>query len=425
MDKVIINNNNYIGQYNDQEKLEQLLLTIIDICIKPIDNNDNQKKILMNNIIDKLRETGFIKNTVSYDPTIMQRNKYLIANILGEIFTTSQIKNLLDYNQVINVQHNRYLQEYQEIEQIGSGGFSTVYSARNYLDNNIYAIKKIQLNSISDFNNILKEIQILASFDSAYIIRYYTSWIEICPKTQQHNIQNISTSSANSYLESYDSLTQSTDITDYVSQNPEINQSRELVKYTNMMENILTTDNNYYLYIQMQLCQPTLKVWLETKYDQNIALNIFKQIVYGLSYIHSKNIIHRDLKPSNIFINQTENNYIAKIGDFGLATTHYESKKHTNNCGTLLYAAPEQINSTEYDNRTDIYSLGLILVEILNPFYTDMERSICFEKIKIGRIPKDIKEKIPWKYQELILQMTNKHPSKRPTIQIILNFLTK
>lgn len=102
----------------------------------------------------------------------------------------------------------------------------------------------------------------------------------------------------------------------------------------------------------------------------------------GLSYIHSRRIIHRDLKPPNIFL--MENNKV-KIGDFGLATVGtiesnpYEQEivdytDKTRGVGTSFYRAPEQLKSTDYGQKVDIYSLGIIMLELFYQFDTNMER---------------------------------------------------
>ena len=127
------------------------------------------------------------------------------------------------------------------------------------------------------------------------------------------------------------------------------------------------------------------------------------QIASALEYIHSQKLIHRDLKPSNIF--KGEDNTL-KLGDFGLARTTYSNvsgshvsaassprnvvhrraddvgnlanvllSKNTQGVGTALYMSPEQMQGREYDAKTDIYSLGVVLFELLHPpFATTMER---------------------------------------------------
>uniref|UniRef100_H3C4B0 Protein kinase domain-containing protein n=1 Tax=Tetraodon nigroviridis TaxID=99883 RepID=H3C4B0_TETNG len=107
-----------------------------------------------------------------------------------------------------------------------------------------------------------------------------------------------------------------------------------------------------YLYIQMELCSTeNLKLWIEKmNHNQNQerkkkSLSIFRQIVSGVEYIHSRNLIHRDLKPENIMFSKKEKEKV-KIGDFGLVTVGaFEAKnleERTVYKGTPWYMPPEQ-----------------------------------------------------------------------------------
>ena len=95
------------------------------------------------------------------------------------------------------------------------------------------------------------------------------------------------------------------------------------------------------------------------------ALKIFRQLLEGLGYAHSKGIIHRDIKPSNILIDKSDN---TKIMDFGIAKIIGDKgmTKTGANVGTVYYMSPEQVIAKEaLDSRTDVYSLGMTLYEIL------------------------------------------------------------
>ncbi|XP_076760849.1 eukaryotic translation initiation factor 2-alpha kinase [Xylocopa sonorina] len=186
-----------------------------------------------------------------------------------------------------------------------------------------------------------------------------------------------------------------------------------------------------FLYIQMQLCQRlSLREWLKDQSVRNYhrVLNIFQQIVEAVEYIHLQNLIHRDLKPSNIFF--SFDNKI-KVGDFGLVTAMAESYNeahtpsenenitlknnlHTACVGTHLYMSPEQINGQRYNYKVDIYSLGIILFELLIPFVTEMERTVTLRNLRNSIFPKNFSNEYPAEY-ELLRMMLDENPSKRPT----------
>lgn len=191
----------------------------------------------------------------------------------------------------------------------------------------------------------------------------------------------------------------------------------------------------------MQLCDYSLNSWLEKRNnDKDLmesiktnkhmlqkyidkGLNIFKQILDGIDHVHSLGIIHRDLKPSNIFICDINkdgiNDNIVKIGGFGLATHKIITNKHSNGIGTLVYSSPEQINSNHYDNKTDIYSLGLILFEILYPMKTSMEKINDFQMLKNGELPIGIDQYIPDNLKTILLKMLTKDQNDRITLSEI------
>jgi len=101
------------------------------------------------------------------------------------------------------------------------------------------------------------------------------------------------------------------------------------------------------------------------KFDPADAVKVISQAALALEHAHKNNIIHRDVKPSNIILDSFGD---VKVMDFGLARAADDRSKLTRSgtlMGTLDYMSPEQCRGEELDERTDIYSLGVVLYEIL------------------------------------------------------------
>lgn len=188
------------------------------------------------------------------------------------------------------------------------------------------------------------------------------------------------------------------------------------------------------LYIQMQLCQKeSLRDWLNEhrkERDRFFTMQMFKQIVDAVGYVHQHGLIHRDLKPNNVFFAM---NGAIKIGDFGLVKTmadldwceqhktddggrHSSAmyRSHTKEVGTHLYMSPEQAAGNRYNYKVDVYALGIILFELLVPFHTDSERIFVLQKLRQHTYPQSfgnhfIEEK------ELLNKMLAKDPHERPS----------
>ncbi|XP_018317462.1 eukaryotic translation initiation factor 2-alpha kinase 1 isoform X3 [Mycetomoellerius zeteki] len=171
------------------------------------------------------------------------------------------------------------------------------------------------------------------------------------------------------------------------------------------------------LYIQMALCEQTLEHWLHGKISvspEPIVKAIFQQILCGVNYMHSQKVVHHDIKPSNIFISTTGQLQI-QLGDFGLACP-LQKENHHSVIGTHLYAAPEQLEG-KCDRQSDIYSLGIVLIELLKPIKTQMELSSIISSLKNDTVPEAFKRH---KWTQLVKQMVRKDPSERPSTNQLL-----
>ncbi|XP_058425290.1 eukaryotic translation initiation factor 2-alpha kinase 1 isoform X4 [Diceros bicornis minor] len=193
------------------------------------------------------------------------------------------------------------------------------------------------------------------------------------------------------------------------------------------------------LHIQMQLCERSLWDWIAERNERgrecvdesacpyimaSVATKIFQELVEGVFYIHNMGIVHRDLKPRNIFLHGPDQQ--VKIGDFGLACTDIiqntdwtnrngkRTPTHTSRVGTCLYASPEQLEGSEYDAKSDMYSLGVILLELFQPFGTEMERAQVLTGLRTGQIPESLSKRCPVQ-AKYIQHLTRKNSSQRPS----------
>ena len=146
------------------------------------------------------------------------------------------------------------------------------------------------------------------------------------------------------------------------------------------------------------------------------AVSIAKQVCEGLAEAHKLGVVHRDLKPRNIMIDKEGN---ARIMDFGIARS-LRAKGITAEgtiIGTAEYMSPEQVEGKEVDQRSDIYSLGIILYEMLIgkvPFEGDKPLSIVYKhKHETPQDPKKLNAQIPNELSQLILTCLEKNREKR------------
>ncbi|XP_050579843.1 eIF-2-alpha kinase GCN2 isoform X2 [Bombus affinis] len=224
-------------------------------------------------------------------------------------------------------------------------------------------------------------------------------------------------------------------------ENGDINESKETVREIQFM------------YIQMEFCEKsTLRTAIDNGVyeDQERVWRLFREIVEGLAHIHQQGMIHRDLKPVNIFLDSNDH---VKIGDFGLATTNIlssfvqtmETDKEsqgfekgisfgtedvgslTGQVGTALYVAPELTTKAAkaiYNQKVDIYSLGIILFEMCyKPLTTGMERIKVLLNLRSKEIilPSEIQQTDMSRQIHILRWLLNHDPSQRPTAQELLS----
>ncbi len=153
--------------------------------------------------------------------------------------------------------------------------------------------------------------------------------------------------------------------------------------------------------------------------------HVIKQIAKGIAYLHEYGIIHRDLKPQNILFSGDTNNPIPKILDFGLSVV-MGAEESTNDClGTLHFTPPEVVTKCSYNNRVDIWSLGVILfysIYKILPFgdETDDEERLAND-ICLGRYLFPMQNDLSIEGQHLIKSCLEVRYEKRINIYEFLN----
>ena len=172
-------------------------------------------------------------------------------------------------------------------------------------------------------------------------------------------------------------------------------------------------------YIVMELVQgKTLRELINGPIDPKTAIQITEGILQALAYSHANGIVHRDIKPGNIMI--TDHGDI-KVMDFGIARALDDvSATMTatwNVVGTAQYLSPEQASGETADNRSDLYSVGCVLYEMLTgkpPFSGDTPVSIAFQHVSADLIPPSkINPALDQQFDHFLSVVMAKNPANR------------
>jgi serine/threonine-protein kinase len=147
-----------------------------------------------------------------------------------------------------------------------------------------------------------------------------------------------------------------------------------------------------------------------------VAALIIREIATGIEYTHNKNVIHRDIKPSNILISHQGE---VKLIDFGVAKDETPSKLTITGMivGTPSYMSPEQANGDPISPQSDVYSLGVLLYEMLTgvkPFLGDTNTEVLMKIVK-GKFPtpKKYNREIPWRLVNIVKKSMRRDTEKR------------
>jgi serine/threonine protein kinase len=310
-----------------------------------------------------------------------------------------------------------------------------------------YAVKKVLLTGSQHVQDrAVREAMCLAKLDHPNVVRYHQVWKE-----------EVEESALEQFLDSSDEEDSSS-----------LSLSRPTASRTHQSSSVRPSRSECggalparaVLYIQMQLCENTLREWMQTPgRDGSIGVNrgYFVQVLQGLAHIHQASLIHRDLTPNNVFITHDKT---FKIGDFGLSREMTDAdslaapldpehgaaqdallQSVSRGVGTSLYMSPEQRGCCKVDYKADVYSAGVILLELCYPvrtwrpvphvlarphadpllcsqMSTHMERVVVLSALQRRELPRSLAGTA---VGLLILRLTADSAAARPTVAALLS----
>ncbi|KAK8897324.1 hypothetical protein M9Y10_015266 [Tritrichomonas musculus] len=263
---------------------------------------------------------------------------------------------------------------FKQEKVLGEGSYGKVYKTRRLNDNQIYAIKAIDLNKLDykEIEDAVNEIRLMASVTSPFIISFY----EAFAVEDQKRL----------YI-----------VTEYA----KIGDLRHLIERRKLRNLPLQEE----------------QIW-----------QFLLEILEGLRILHSCGVVHRDLKSANILISAPD---LVKIGDLGIATVLHNHKTSLSKemaktqIGTPLYLAPEIWKKCPYDQKCDMWSLGVLLYEMMTftfPFLgrtqNELQRRIC---VGAYEIPKIVEKMYSKELISILRRLLIVDPKRRPSVDDILN----
>ena len=312
------------------------------------------------------RSANLQKNKIYEKPKIerINNNENIIPySIFSPYITDGYISNQIKYESIYDLNNFIPVLEFNSPKIIGIGSYGKVYLYRNITDKKLYAIKHL------DKMILCKSI---------------------------HTIKRI-----------YD----------------EINiQSR--IHHQNIVRLLNVKENDKSIYLIMEYANTgSLFKYIRDKQclSEEESFKFFSQIINAIYFLHKNDFIHRDIKPENILI---FDNKVCKLCDFGCCV-ELNGKQRSTYCGTTEYMSPEIVNKMEYSKEIDIWSLGILLYEMIHgysPFNPNNElynTKEVIDKIKIHDLHFDIN--ISKECKDLICHLLDKNAKNRYKIEDIFN----
>ena len=249
------------------------------------------------------------------------------------------------------------LGDYQVLRVLGSGGMGRVYQVRNVITDRIEAMK-VLLPEISGNEEVAarfqREIKVLAALNHPHIATLHTA---------------------------------------------------------------LVIDNQLVMLMEYVLGQPISAMLAKGAIPAPTALSYIDQVLDALSYAHQQHVIHRDIKPANMMVTLDG---VVKLMDFGIARSESEPTMLTapgSTLGSINYMSPEQVRGEATDERSDLYSLGISLYEMVTgerPFHGDSSFSLMTAHLnQVPTPPIQLRPELPDSLNSIILTSIAKQPQER------------
>lgn len=263
---------------------------------------------------------------------------------------------------------------FQQKKVLGEGAYGKVYKALRMSDNKIYAVKVIDLNKLSfrEVEDAVNEIRIMASMTSPFILSFYEAF---CDDTKKKLCI----------------------VTEYA----QLGDLSHLIERRKRKSRPLQES----------------QIW-----------RFLLEILEGLRILHSCGVVHRDLKSANILLSGPD---LVKIGDLGISTVLHKQKQMQSKemartqIGTPLYLAPEVWKNRPYDQKCDMWSLGVLLYEMMTfnfPFLgrnqDELARRVCAGAYTI---PKSVEKMYSIELQSILRKLLVVNPNDRPSVDELFN----